>query len=279
MNHSFIAAPWNPTTCSKCAFTEDKHGDTVLCEACSNVGPVDISGKMLLCSTCIEKEKTTEIIPSKEVQERISLDTILNTIDRIVETKQIESMNGDSVKSMIDDAIQGDIKQYTDFFNAKMPSIIDLKNLIDLDDSIVGTENKAYALAAACRKRIQFLARVLFQLKSGEIETAAEIKSIQTYVQKVIPEIRMKLRHEFAEKTPNYTPQTIKIGKDGPTKVKAKPKNPEERMAENYAKMMKISYEDALKKIRNKLRDDCTCSETPGMCKVHNNITPKEEAK
>lgn len=270
MNHSFIAAPWNPETCSKCAFPESVHSDEVICEACSNVGPVNPVGKMLLCKSCEENENKP--VAKKELEEKLSLEQIVNQINRVVDSEQIKSMNGDSVKSMIDDAIQGDIKQYTDFFNAKMPSIIDLKNLIDVDDSIVGNQNKAYALATACRKRINFLARVLFQLKSGETETAAEIKSIQNYMQKVIPEIRMKLRHEFELTTPNYTPQVIKQTKDGPTKVKAKPKNPEERMAENYAKMMKIPFEQALKLIRNKMRDECTCSETPGMCKVHNDI-------
>jgi len=274
MNHTFIAAPWNEKICQKCTGPENMHGDSATCEACSNVGNLELVGKLFLCKTCEEKEKITP--EKKEAAEKLSLEQIVNQVNRIVDTEQIKSMNGDSVKSMIDEAINGDVKQYTDFFNAKMPSIIELKNLIDLDDSIIGTENKAYALAVACRKRINYLARVLFQLKAGQLEASAEVKVIQNYVGKVIPEIRMKLRHEFAEMTPNYTPQVIKTSTP---KVKAKAKNPEEKLAESYSKMMKIPYDQALKLIRNKMRDDCTCSETPGMCKVHNNITEKEKAK
>jgi hypothetical protein len=250
---------------------ESAHSDTVLCEACSNVGPVNIVGKMLLCSACEEKENKP---PEPKVDsERLSLDTIVNQVNRLVDSKQIESMNGDSVKSMIDEAIQGNIKQFTDFFNAKMPSIVELKNMIDNDETIVGTENKTYALATACRKRTSYLARVLFQLKEGELETAAEIKSIHTYVQKLIPELRVKLRHEFAENTPGYTPQVVKADKP---KIRAKGKSVEERLAEGYAKMMKIPYEQALKLLKNKLKDDCTCAETPGVCVVHMDVTNKE---
>jgi hypothetical protein len=264
MNHSFIAASWNPKVCNKCTKSEDVHGNEVTCESCSNVGPVEIVGKLLLCAECQQRELNTQVAVVISPDEQLSLEQIRNQVDRLVDGNSVKSINGDSVKTMVDEAIRGNIKSYTDFFNAKIPSIIELEQRINSSPDIAESDKK-YALAHALRARIQYLARVLFQLKNGQLETCAEIKVIQEHMSKTIPELRMKLRHEFALNTPNYTPQVIKA-----TKPKASgPKGQSNKLAESYAKAMKIPYEQALKLIENKLRDDCTCSVTPGICKVH----------
>jgi hypothetical protein len=266
MNHTFVAAPWNKSVCMNCALSEQVHADDYPCEACDNKSGVINVGKLLLCQSCASKENLPTSKPV--VTNQLSLEQIINQVDRIVETNQITNQSGDSVKSILDEAIKGDIKQYKDFFNAKMPSILELEEVIAQDSDII---NKREALAIALRKRVSYLAMVLFQTRSSQIQIGAEIKTIQHYMSEMIPKLRADIRKEFAANTPNYTPQTVQIGEK--PKARAKSKSPEERLAESYAKSMKISYEDALKKIRNKLRDDCTCSVTPGMCKVHNNIS------
>lgn len=267
MNHSFIAAQWNQIICAKCLQKEYAHGNSVTCEACSNIGPVELIGKILLCAICSAKELTPIIKP--EVAEKLSLDSIFNQVNRILETNQIANSDGEAVKDILDAAIQGNIKEYKDFFNAKIPSIMELKEMIDRDDSIVSVrgDEKHYALMIALRKRVQYLTRVLFQTRNTQIEIGAEMKSIQFYMAETIPKLRMKLRAEFALNTPNYTPQVIKSGVSKPKKGK---QNPLDKMAEMYAKSMGIPIEQAKKLMEHGLRDNCTCSETPGMCKVHN---------
>jgi hypothetical protein len=143
---------------------------------------------------------------------------------------------------------------------------MELKTLVDADNSIEASQ-KHYALMSLLKRRVSYLARVLFTTRNTQIEIGAEMKSIQFYMAEMIPKLRMKLRAEFALNTPNYIPQVIKSGTPKTRKGKL---SPIDKMAEMYAKSMKISVEQAKKLMEHGLRDNCTCSETPGMCKVHN---------
>ncbi len=286
MNHSFIRAPWSDKVCAKCAIPEFNkageatHSDKVTCEACSSISEIHLVNKMLLCAVCRDKEtQVTGHNSPNEIKDKLSLEQVVNQVNRILnEQSPIVNASNENVYSILDRAIQGDIKQYKDFFNANMPSIAELEAIIGADDSICGNtpqetmHQKSYALAVAMRSRINYLTRVIFATESKQVEMAGEVKSIQFYMSELIPKLRTKLRLEFAQNTPNYTPQVV---------VKEKKQraanNPQERLAESYAKAMKISIEEARRKLANKLRDECTCSETPGMCKVHNNI--KENKK
>jgi hypothetical protein len=266
MNHSFIKAGWNGLICSKCLRTEIDHSDNAQCESCSNKGPCEITGKLLLCFDCRTRELktvlTNEVLVTQPDSEAIKLERIVNQVNRVIETNQI-THNEESIKNLLDEAIKGNIKQYTDFFNAKIPSILELKGIIDVDDSIEQND-KQYAFAKALQKRLAYLTMVLFETRATQVEMAAEVKSIQYYINELIPNLRMKLRAEFAANTPNYTPQVIKKV----TERKGK-QSTSDKLAESYARMMKIPIEQAKRLLENKLRDDCTCSITPGICKVH----------
>lgn len=276
MNHSFIAAPWNQKICRgypssdgkviPCLQNEESHGKEFPCQACNNVGEVELFNKMLLCTLCVAKEIESINKPTPEVIEQLSIDQTLNQVNRILETNQIVNAEGEAVKDIIDAAIAGNIKEYRDFFNAKIPSIMELKTLVESDEKIP-SDKKHYAVMSLLKRRVQYLAMVLFQTRNSQIEIGAEMKSIQFYMAETIPKLRMKLRAEFALNTPNYTPQVIKSGVPKQRKGKM---SPEDKMAAMYAAAMKIPLEQAKKLMANKLRDDCTCSETPGICKVHN---------
>lgn len=252
MNHPFQAAAWNKQLCSKCLSGEAVHGDSVTCESCNNVGLVEKVGKLFLCESCAKRENNTP--------DPVKIDKEEQTIEKFVEriNKAAESS---TVKNVMDAAIQGNIKQYRDFFNAKIPSIVELKELIDNNPEIT---EKSYALAKALQARVTYLTMVLFNLRGSEIELSAEVKSIQFYVKDLIPQLRLAKQAEFAAMTPNYTPVVVK--QTAPKSVK---KNAQDKLAESYAKMMNISFEQAQRLLANKLRDECSCSETPGMCKVH----------
>lgn len=263
MNHSFIASAWSKTACAKCARTEQVHGNEVQCESCSNIGSVEVVGKILMCAECQARDTNTIPIESISVKEQLSIEQVRIQVDRIVDSNAIQNMNGDSMRSMIDEAIRGNIKEYTDFFNAKIPSINELKESID-NNNTIEPDQKKYALALILRHRIQYLARVLFATKSGQLEMAAEVKVIQEYMGKIIPELRVRLRHEFAQANPNFTPQIIKT-----TKERGKARSASDKLAESYAKMMKITVDEAKKLLEKKLRNECKCSEMPGICPVH----------
>jgi hypothetical protein len=276
VNHSFIAAPWNQKICRgypsadgkviPCLQIESAHGKDVTCESCNNVGEVELFNRMLLCASCVAKEIESINKPSIEQIESLSIEQTLNQVNRILETNQIANGDGEAVKDIIDAAIAGNIKEYKDFFNAKIPSIMSLKETVESDNEIP-VDKKHYAVMSLLKRRVQYLAMVLFQTRNSQIEIGAEMKSIQFYMAETIPKLRMKLRAEFALNTPNYTPQVIKSGV--PKERKGK-QSPSDKIASMYAKSMKISIDEAKKIIERGLRENCTCNETPGMCKVHN---------
>ena len=128
MLHPFQAAAWNKSICSKCLASELMHGSNVTCDSCSNVGLVDKVGKLFLCEACARRELSTIPAPIIAVNQEPSIEKILENIDKLAESN--------TVKNIMDAAIKGNIKQYRDFFNADIPSIIELKALIDADESI-----------------------------------------------------------------------------------------------------------------------------------------------
>lgn len=288
MNHSFIAAKWNQSVCQKCARPDSEHKVTT-CESCGNTGDCELSliGNILMCQSCQLLEKqvvdakssmndliptdstntTFDSVDSNNSRTRLTTDQLINQVNRLVETDQIRSVNGDSIHSMIQDAIHGNIKQYTDFFNAKIASIIEMKQLIDNDDSIA-REQKQYELAKQLRSRVQYLSKVLFQFQHGQLEVAGEIKSIQSYINDS-NNFRKEIRDGFAISNPNFVPQPIKSNVPKETKPKAKKQTIEDKLAEGYAKRMNVSIERARLFIAGKLREQCTCSTTPGICSVH----------
>src|SRR5260221_6646970 len=172
MNHSFISAAWSINTCAKCAtpkfnkLGEETHSNEVTCEACNNVGPVTKSGKMLLCYHCESLEHRASPDQAKLSSEQLSIEQVVNQVNRIIDSHQIVNENGENVSTIIDEAIKGNIKEYTDFFNAKIPSIIELKVLVDEDTSIEQSM-KAFALAKILRSRVMYLSRVLFQTRNS----------------------------------------------------------------------------------------------------------------
>lgn len=261
MNHSFIAAPWNQKVCVKCTRSVEAHSDKANCEACTNIGPCELVGKILMCADCQVRDSTTPLAESYVVPSKPSLELVVNQVNRLLETDQIRTSDGDTVKSIIDDAIKGNIKEFQDFFNAKLPSIMELKNLIDADETIA---DKRYAMAAALGARVKYLGMVLFQFNSHSIEVSAEVKSIQQYMNSLIPQLRMEQRTQFAANDINFIPQQIKA-KSAP-KVRT---STTDKLAENYAKLMGVTVEQAKLLIARKLKPECSCAETPGMCKVH----------
>ena len=251
MKHSFISSNINQSICSVCHKIESVHGITE-CECCAQLDDCEIVNGMLMCSICRDKELSVKsVVPP--VNEP-TLEQIVFRANQIVDSPTFQSA--------LDLAIKGNIDKYTDFFNANMPSIISLKELID-SSSDLSDEEKRYELAKALGNRIKHLTAKLFEARIAEVQLGAEVKSIQHYMNELIPQLRKELRIQFGISNPNFIPP-VKDIKQPKVRLSA-----EDRLAEGYAKLMKVSIEQAKILMANKLRKDCTCKETPGICKVH----------
>src|SRR5215467_460902 len=266
--HKFSAAVWNQLICGICLKRSENHH----CESCDNTDTeiYFVNKKMLLCEGCFarhnEAVKRAEEAIKKDKQDKLSLEQIINQVNRIVETDAIKTLDGATVRSIIDEAVQGNIKQFTEFFNANIPSIIALKQQCDDNPELKDADEKRYALAAMLRGRVQVLSRVLFQFNAKELEVGAEIRSIHKYLNQMIPQLRAELRAEYQKQEANYQPPQKEV------KAPAKRQTTEDKLVEKYALMMKIPIERARFLLKNKLKEEaitCTCAETPGVCKLH----------
>jgi hypothetical protein len=267
--HKFNPAVWNSLVCGTCLHKAEQHS----CEACDNTDPYVyyVNKKMLLCDACFAKhneayQRTDNAIKSDQAH-KLSLEQIINQVNRLVDVESpIKTMTGETINSIIDNAIKGNIQKFTDFFNAQIPAIVELKQQCDENTDLVSNDEKRYALAAMLRGRVQYLSRVLFQFNAKELEVGAEIRSIQQYLNQMIPQLRAELRAEYQKDEPKYAPP-IKETKETKPKLSL-----EDKMAEKYAAMMKIPIERARHLLKNKLKEDdivCSCAETPGICKLH----------
>jgi len=265
MSHPFIKALWNANVCAKCAKPKSAHDTLTECQSCNTVSECEITkidGKELsLCADCLTKHNEAVVNASRIETQRIErLQDLVNHAN-----EQIDKFaDGTSVKNIIEQAIQGNIKEYTDFFNAKMTPIVELEKLVSESPDYKDDAERKYALATILSRRIKYLSQVLFSFRTGEIELAAEVKSIQGYMNTLIPKLREDKRKEFSENDITYAP---------PNATNKTPKirmTTGDKLVENYAKIMKVPIDVARRKLAGRLREECTCSETPGMCKVHN---------
>lgn len=263
MNHPFIKAPWNANVCAKCAKAKDLHELLPTCESCGKVIDCDViefqGKKLTLCVECKTKHnKAIELEIKIEKERSDSVNKFINDSNRLADSQ--------TIKSIVDQAITGNIKQYTDFFNAKMVPIVELEKLINESPEFKDNDERTYYLARTIHTRMKYLTDVLFHLRSGEMELTAEVKVIQEYMNNLIPKVREEKRKEFAEHDITY---------QVPTNAPKTPKmrlSTEDKMAEDLARALKIPIEVAKRKLANKMRNEnveCTCAVTPGICKRH----------
>lgn len=200
MNHSFLPAIGSDK-CMTCKYPELAHTEQAQCDCCPSVGKVHIYATMLMCDTCIAREKEHEA----KSEERLTLFQIReNALNRaLAEARLID--NGIQVK--------------TDLFNAATTSIVDLKKVIDEDQSIT---NKPYALASELMKRFTHYKQAVFELNQQVIEAGNQQKAIQVYLNQLANQLRQEEREKLKIADISYKPGAIKPEKPKAIRVSKK---------------------------------------------------------
>jgi hypothetical protein len=246
MNHSFVSQP-NSTLCAKCHYDMLSHMDNVACDACSNVGIVNVVNSMLLCDVCAEKEISirSEVIPPH------------NEVNVENEVKQLAKEINPNLVTM---------ETSMDFFNAETISLIELEKLILADENIPA-DQKYFELVARVRASYQDYRRILFEATKIQVEIASKQRAQQYYLNDLASRVSKQTRDELKLTNIEYQPKEL---------PKAIPKvrlTPEEKIIASYAAAMNIPIEQARALVRNNMREagiTCTCQTEPGMCKLHN---------
>lgn len=188
MNHTFTPSPIDSSKCTLCKYDPIQHSESAECECCPNIGPVSEYMSMLMCIDCIEKEKSLQNANTNQVSV----------------TNRINQMNEFLASSRkIDESIQ--IR--TDLFNAATTSIIELKSVIESDESIT---NKPYALAEELTRRFTHFKQIVFEKTQEIIEAGNQQKAIQIYLNELSNKLRAEEREKLKIADINYKPESIK---------------------------------------------------------------------
>ncbi len=194
-------------------------GDT-LCEICGamNDGGWFKHSGMYMCPSCRDKEMALSAKNAAGATKRVS-DMKLehasqSNQDTIDERKEIHKI----AKEI---PVEGEIQVRTDIFNAKTISIIEMKRIIDDDDSI--TESKHFALAKQLKAKFLHLRKTLFDVDEARVSITSEQRSIQTYLNELSLRLRTEERDEIKAGDMSYQPAVPKLVKNQTPKVK-KPK-------------------------------------------------------
>lgn len=184
MNHSFTPII-GINKCAICTYDERAHSDLAQCDCCPNIGPVQIYSTMLMCETCIAREKEHE----SRSDERLTLHKIReNALNRaIAEARQINDS----------------ILVRTDIFNTETTSITNLKKVIDEDASI---SNKPYALAEELLRQFNHFKQVIFERNQEIVEANNKQKAIQVYLNSLANQLRTEEREKLKIQDINYKP-------------------------------------------------------------------------
>jgi hypothetical protein len=251
LNHSFVQVS-NSTLCGKCHYDFFSHSEYAICDSCNMTAGVEpistVNGKtLLLCDNCTLLEQ--------------------NAIkNEIIEQKTAEEKNSEIIKKL-KDIIKYDetLTTSAQFFNAGTIACVELKKIIDSDDEIPVSE-KHFKLTELIKARYSNNKKILFSAKQIEIETTSDNRAIQYFLN----DLASKLSKEESERLHlaniDYVPVVA------PKSVPKVKMTNDEKLAQIYAKGMKIPIEQARVLVKSGLKDmgvSCTCVETPGLCKLH----------
>ena len=189
MKHGFNKSYADETICVTCGYPEIAHGSQATCEACGieqecefNTNDFKNPKKMLLCASCIQKERDANKLI---VEER---------------SKAHEQ-----------------IKTSGDYYNANIPAILEIKQAIEADNSI---ENKPAELAIAIKSRLAHLKNVLFE-KRNEVSTLEnEQRETLIYLNHLVKQLSAEKQKELGLLDINYKPGSGKDAKPKAPSIK-----------------------------------------------------------
>lgn len=204
-----------------------------VCELCDTTkGPLLSYNTMLMCDSCYKKEREAEKENALRAQDRVKeltqpawVGKDSDRYDKAIERTPIESIIQSNPELKVDTTI----KVKTEIFNAKTKSIIDIKDEIDLDPSIV-FKDKSYELGKRVLADFQHLRNVLFNFdqayhKERDNKTS-ELRSQQTFLNELANRISKEERDRIGLKDLSYKPLPPKAPKA--PKVKKKKFNKKE---------------------------------------------------
>jgi len=177
--------------CSFC-YAQNLKGKVVECECCPNkVAERAIKvfgGNMRMCVSCHAKEIEAQIELQKPENQQARVDAMHNALEKAK-------------------AIDNAVSVRTDLFNAATVSIVELKQIIDTDESV---ENKNFKLAETLMERFEHFKSVVFEANESIVNATNNQKAIQVYLNQLANSLRAEERAKLKIQDINYKPKEVK---------------------------------------------------------------------
>lgn len=192
MDHPYIQSS-EPDKCLKCRRKEIDHTDLAICEACPNVGTCTVYFGILLCESCLQKEKdnqTPEAQNNRLKNHRVETEIRAKEIDLSVTSK-------------------------AEWFNAETVAIGELRDVIEADTTI---ENKRLALFQALDLRYKHFKNILVQIETEREKTMTQVRASYEYMATLSNQLTEEERKKYQIADFNYKPnQVVTKPKAAPT--------------------------------------------------------------
>jgi len=177
--------------CSFC-YAQNLKGKIAECECCPNkVAERSIKvfgGNMRMCVSCHAKELIAQTELQKPENQQARVDAMNLALEKA---------------KAIDNAVQ----VRTDLFNAETVSIIELKQIIDNNPSII---NKNFSLAETLMGRFEHHKSIVFEANETIVNATNTMKAIQVYLNQLANKLRAEEREKLKIQDLNYKPKEVK---------------------------------------------------------------------
>ena len=167
--------------------TTEKTGECEVCDK-TDVHITKHYGNMWFCDDCWEKE---------------------DALQKSSQSPEAQQARVDAYRASVETAkaLDNKIEVRTDLFNAATQSIIDIKAVIDADESIT---NKPYALAEMLLGRFNHFKQIVFNLNEQIVDANNNQKAIQIYLNQMANTLRAEEREKLKIQDINYKPNPVK---------------------------------------------------------------------
>lgn len=166
-------------------------GKEVECECCPNrvaERAIKTYADMKMCPSCHATELRLQAENNTPEKQQERVDSLHEALDR-------------------SRALDNAIAVRTDLFNAATVAIVDLKTIIESDDTIV---NKNFKLAEELMARFEHFKSVVFEANAAIVEATNNQKAIQVYLNQLANKLRAEEREKLKIQDLNYKPKEVK---------------------------------------------------------------------
>lgn len=231
MKHYFQSM-FGTKICKTCKKVESEHFEIASCESC-NRAPEPCrynEDEILMCESCLKRdiEIKSELSAAKVSEETIATEPLSELAAAI--------------------QIDNNLTTSQDFFNAETVSMVELEQII-ARDTTVADDQKHFKFVEVIRERHKMFRQKLFEVKQLEVEILSRERAMQYRLNDIASKFRLDEREKLKLQDLSYTPKEVA------TKAPKIKMTMEDKLIENYARLMKVTVEQAKTMFRNKMKE------------------------